>query len=85
MTSRSSRDAFKEMKEYEEALFAVRINSDAVFPESAPVIDSGGAPGSYKLGLYDTCQQFNYTSDENEKDQIGYTPRVELKPKCFST
>ena len=54
-TSSSFRDAFKEMKEYEEALYAVRINSDAVFPVSAPVVDPGGAPGSYKLGLYDTC------------------------------
>lgn len=43
------------MVEYEEALYSVRINSDAVFPESASVIDYGGGPDSYPLGLYDLC------------------------------
>ena len=46
------------MRDYEEAIYSVRINSDANFPEAASVsgADWGGGPDSYKLGLYDTCQ-----------------------------
>ena len=52
------RDALKEMRDYEDALYSVRVNSDAIFPESASVdgADWGGGPDSYELGLYDTCQ-----------------------------
>ena len=58
------------MRDYEEALYSVRVNSDANFPEAAsvPGADWGGGPDSYKLGLYDTCQQYNLTTDEDEDD-----------------
>ena len=79
------RDVFNELVEYEEALYAVRVNSDAKFPEAASSVQPGGGPDSYKIGLYDTCQQFNLTVDEDADDWIGYTPRKELKPKCFVT
>ena len=79
------RDVFKELIEYEEALYSVRVNSDATFPEAASNVLPGGGPDSYKIGLYDTCQQFNLTVDEDADDWIGYTPRKELSPKCFVT
>ena len=34
------------------------------------------------ITLVDICEQFNYTTDEDdENEQIGYTPRVKLGPK----
>ena len=73
------------MIKYEEALYNVTVPDDARYPGDAKEPFPGGGEGSKDLTLYDVCQQFNYTVDDDEDDKIGYTERVELGPKCFVT
>ena len=62
-------------------IYSVKVLDDGEWPTrqgvDALVWGTVGKP----IGLADICDQFNYTVDEDETDQIGYTPRVELGPK----
>ena len=49
------RDAFKEMVEYEKALFAVKVNDDATYAKDATEPSYGGGPGSKVVSWEDVC------------------------------
>ena len=73
------------MIDYEQALYNVTVPDDATYSKDATEPYPGGGEGSKNVTLYDVFQQFNFTVDDDEEQQIGYTPRVELGPKCFVT
>ena len=73
------------MIDYENAIYNVTVNDDASYAQEETELYPGGGEGSKQITMYDVCQQFNLTVDDNEEQRIGYTPRKELGPKCFFT
>ena len=73
------------MVEFERMILTTSVYSDGHMGGDETVPTYGGGEGSYLVSFADMCQQFNFTVDDKDDKQIGYTPRVILGPKCFST
>ena len=55
------------MIDYENAIYNVTVNDDASYAQEETELYPGGGEGSKQITMYDVCQQFNLTVDDNEE------------------
>ena len=64
-------------------MYSIEILDDGVWPTRKGIDQMRYGTKGKSVGLTDLCDQFNFTSSDDDKDneQIGYTPRVEIGSK----